>query len=119
MLVAIAVVAFVVLRIVTSSPLRQFPTEAGASTTQEHFDSSGGRTTEMLQIVDPHALQQVETYYEQALHSNGWTTDTHDPTQAVSGETWNIGRSGSPNQTGTVTFTSAGAGTDISVTFNY
>ncbi len=118
-LVAIAVFVFVVLRIFTSSPLRQFPTEAGATTTNDNFVSANNQTTEKLLIVDSHSLIDVQTYYEQALHANGWTTDTHDPTQGSSGDTWTISRSGSPTQTGMVTFTTVGTGTDISVDFSY
>jgi hypothetical protein len=118
-LVAIAVAVFVFVHIFTSSPLRQFPTEAGASTARDDFTSANDHTTETLQIVDPHALLDVETYYQQALHTNGWTTDTHDPAQAASGDAWTFSRSGSPAQSGTITFTTAGSGTDIAVVFNY
>ncbi len=119
-LVAIAVFVFVVLRIFTSSPLRQFPTEAGATTTQDNFTSdSNGQTAETLLIVDPHAISDVETYYQHALSSNGWTTATHDPSQAASGDTWTIARTGSAAQTGTVTFTTVNGGTDIAVVFHY
>ena len=111
--------AFVVLRIFTSSPLRQFPTEAGATTTQDNFTSANNQATETLLIVDPHSLVEVETYYEQALNSNGWSAGAHDPSQASSGDQWNIARTTSPTQGGTVTFTTAGSGTDIYVVFNY
>jgi hypothetical protein len=118
-LVAIAVFVFVVLRIFTSSPLRQFPTEAGATTTQDNFTSANNQTTETLLIVDPHSIVEVETYYAQALNSNGWNGQTHDPSQASSGDQWNIARTGSLTQAGTVTFTTTGGGTDIHVVFNY
>ncbi len=118
-LIVIALIVFVFLRIFTSSPLRQFPTEAGAATRSDNWDSSGNHTTETLVIADPHSLQDVETYYEQALHSNGWSTDTHDPAQATNPDIWTVSRGGSPTQSGTVTFTSGGSGTDITVVFSY
>jgi hypothetical protein len=118
-LVAIAVLVFVFLRIFTSSPLRQFPTEAGATTTNDNFVSANNQTTERLLIVDSHSLVDVETYYERALQANGWTTSTHDPSQASDGDTWTIGRTGSPAQNGSVTFTTVGTGTDIAVVFSY
>lgn len=118
-LVAIAVFVFVVLRIFTSSPLRQFPTEAGAITMQDNFTSNSNQTTETLQITDAHSLVEVETYYEQALNSNGWSAQTHDPSQASNGDQWTLARPASPTQGGTVTFTIAGSGTTIYVVFNY
>ncbi len=119
-MIAIAIIVFVFLRIFTSSPLRQFPTEAGATTRSDNWDSSGNQTTETLVIADPHSLQDVETYYEQALHSNGWSTDTHDPTQATNPDIWTVSlRWFAPTQSGTVTFSTAGAGTDITVVFSY
>ena len=118
-LLAIAVIVFFVIRIFTSSPLRQFPTEAGASVTQDHFQAGTNLNSETLLIVDPHSLMQVEAYYEQALHQNGWNTDAHDPTQASSGDTWHITRPASPGQGGSIRFTTAANSTDITVVFNY
>ncbi|HSP65360.1 MAG TPA: hypothetical protein VLO10_04135 [Candidatus Deferrimicrobium sp.] len=118
-LIAIAVFVFIVLRIFTSSPLRQFPTEAGATTTQDNFASDTNQTTETLRILDTHALVDVETYYQRALNSNGWSTQPHDPSQASSGDQWTIAKSASPAQSGTVTFTSSGSGTTIDVVFHY
>src|ERR1017187_593357 len=118
-LLAAAVVVFFVIRIFSSSPLRQFPTEAGAATTQDNFQSTNNGVSENLLIVDPHSLTEVETYYQQALHQNGWTTDTRDPSSASSGDTWTIARTGSASQHGSITFTTAGADTDIAVAFNY
>ena len=118
-LLAIAVIVFVFIRIFTSSPLRHFPTEAGAATTQDHFQAGNNLNTETLLIVDHRSLAQVEAYYQQALHQNGWTTDTHDPSQASSGDTWRIGRTDAPSQTGSITFTTVGTNTDIAVTYSY
>ncbi len=118
-LIAIAVLVFVVVHIFTSSPLRQFPTEPGASTTEDNFSSTNNRTTETLRVVDPHVVTDVEAYCQQALNRDGWTTGNHDLTQAASGDTWTFSRAGSPAQSGTVTFTTAGAGTDVAVVFNY
>jgi hypothetical protein len=118
-LISIAVIVVVFVGIFTSSPLRHFPTEAGASTTSDNWNSSGGQTSEILVITDPHPLQEVETYYEQALHSNGWSTDTHDPAQAVSRDVWAVTRSGTQSQSGTVTFTSTGSTTVVRVMFVY
>lgn len=118
-LVAAAVVVFVVIRIFSSSPLRHFPTETGATTTEDNFQSTNNGVAENLVIVDPHPLEEVETYYQQTLHQGGWTTDTRDPTAASSGDTWTIARTDSPTQHGSITFTSAGSSTDIAVAFNY
>ncbi|MDQ6856029.1 MAG: hypothetical protein M3Z57_03020 [Candidatus Dormibacteraeota bacterium] len=118
-LVVIAVIAFVFLRIFNSSPLRQFPTEAGANTTQDNFVSANNQTTETVLIVDSHSLVEVETYYQTALNANGWSTATHDPSQASSGDQWTIERPAVRAQGGTVTFTTVPGGTDISVVFNY
>jgi hypothetical protein len=118
-LLAAAVVVFFVIRIFSSSPLRQFPTEAGATTTQDNLQSTNSGVSENLLIVDPHPLTEVETYYQQTLHENGWTTDTRDPAAAGSGDTWTIARTGSPSQRGSITFTTAGVNTDVAVVFNY
>jgi hypothetical protein len=118
-LVAIAVVVFIFIRIFSSSPLRQFPAQAGATTTQDNFRSVNTTTSETLLIVDPHSLGEVETYYQQALHQDGWTTDTRDPSQAASGDTWTIARTASPTQHGSITFTTVGSNTDIAVQFQY
>jgi hypothetical protein len=119
-LLAAAVVVFFVIRIFSSSPLRQFPTEAGAVTTRDNLQSTNNGISENLLIVDPHSLADVETYYQQTLHQNGWTTDTvEDPSQARSGDTWTIGRTATPSQQGQVTFTTAGTSTDIAIVFNY
>jgi hypothetical protein len=118
-LVAIAVSVFVFVHIFTSSPLRQFPTESGASTARDNFTSTNDHTTETLQIVDGRAIADVETFYQQALRTNGWTTETHDAARAASGDAWTFSRTGSPTQSGTITFTTAGSGTDIAVVFNY
>ncbi len=118
-LVAIAVVAFIFIHIFSSSPLRQFPTQAGATTTEDNFRSVNSTTSETLLIVDPHPLSEVETYYQQALHQNGWTTATHDPSHGASGDTWTIARAASPTQRGSITFTRAGGTTHIAVDFQY
>lgn len=119
-LVAAAVIVFFVIRIFSSSPLRQFPTEAGATTTADNFQSStNDQLSEDLLITDPHSLTQVETYYQRTLHQNGWTTDTRDTSQASSGDTWTLGRTGSSSQRGSITFTTIGASTHIAVVFYY
>lgn len=112
-------IVFFVIRIFSSSPLRQFPTEAGAVTTADNFQSTNNQVSEDLLIADPHSLTQVETYYQRVLHQDGWTTDTRDPSQASSGDTWTLGRTGSASQRGSITFTTVGTGTHIAVVFYY
>ena len=118
-LLAVAAIVFIALRTFSNSPLRQFPTEAGASTTRDSFQSSNGQSSETLVISDPRALADVEAFYEVNLSRNGWTVQGADPGQAHSGDTWPIGRSATASQTGSISFVTVGATTVITVDFQY
>jgi hypothetical protein len=104
--------------IFTGSPLRQFPTEAGASTVNESIESGPSGTTETMVIDDPHSLTQVETYYQSALSTGSWSVDSADPSQATSGDTWHFNHSGSGNHTGAIQFVTASGGTQITVQYS-
>ena len=101
----------------SSSPLRHFPAEAGAASVSDNFEvSGGGQSAETLVIDDPRSLIDVETFYQSALATNGWTVQASDPAQAVSGDTWQFSRKGSSAQF-EVTFVAAGATTEITVQY--
>jgi hypothetical protein len=118
-LVALAVIIVVGINTFTNSPLRHFPTEAGAATVHDNFNLTNGQSTETLVIDDPHPLADVETFYQTALHTGGWTVDTADPSAATSGDMWHVSRTGSTTQAGLVTFVTVGATTEITVQFVY
>ena len=118
-LIVVVVVVVVVLNGFNSSPLRHFPTEAGASTVGDNFSLSSGQNTETLVIDDPHSLTDVETYYATALNTNGWMAQTTDPSQAVSGDAWLLGRAGSSAPSGGVTFVTKGVITEITVQYQW
>jgi hypothetical protein len=114
-LIVVLVVVVVLINGFRNSPLRQFPTEAGASTVSDNFlVGTGGQNDETLVIDDPHSLTDVETFYQGALDTNGWTVQATDPSQAVSGDSWQFSRAGSSAQFD-VTFVSMGATTEITV----
>ena len=116
-LIVVLVVVVVLIKGFSNSPLRQFPTEAGASTVSDNFlVGTGGQSSETLVIDDPHSLTDVETFYESALGTNGWTVQATDPSQAVSGDSWQFSRTGSSAQFG-VTFVTMGAITEITVQY--
>lgn len=101
----------------SNSPLRHFPIEVGASTVGDHYTvSTDGESSETLVIDDPNSLTAVETYYQGALDTNGWKVQATDPSQAVSGDGWLFGRTGSSAQFG-VTFVTMGAITEITVQY--
>ena len=114
-LIVVLVVVVVLINGFRNSPLRQFPTEAGASTVSDNFlVGTGGQNDETLVIDDPHSLTEVETFYQSALDTNGWTVQATDPSQAASGDSWQFSRTGSSAQFN-VTFVSMGATTEITV----
>jgi hypothetical protein len=116
-LIVVLVVVVVLVKGFTNSPLRQFPTEAGASTVSDNLlVGTGGQSSETLVIDDPHSLTDVETFYESALGTNGWAVQATDPSQAASGDSWQFSRTGSPAQFG-VTFVTMGAITEITVQY--
>jgi hypothetical protein len=78
--------------------------------------SRTGQSSETLVIDDPHSLAHVETYYQSALNANGWTVQASDPSQAVSGDSWQFSRTGSSAQFG-VAFVTMGAITEITVEY--
>jgi hypothetical protein len=100
----------------TNSPLRHFPAEAGASTVSDILFVSTGGNGETLVIDDPNSLTAVETYYQSALDTNGWTVQATDPALAVSGDGWQFSRTGSSAQFG-ITFVTKGAITEITVQY--
>jgi hypothetical protein len=67
-------------------------------------------------IDDPNSLTAVETYYQSALNTNGWTVAAADPSQAVSGDSWQFSRIGSSAQFG-IAFVTMGAITEITVEY--
>jgi hypothetical protein len=116
-LIVVLVVVVVLINGFSNSPLRHFPTEAGASTVSDNFMvSAGGQNSETLVIDDPHSLTDVETFYQRALDTNGWTVQATDPAQAVSGDSWQFSRTGSSAQFG-VTFVTMGAITETTVRY--
>jgi hypothetical protein len=116
-LIVALLVAVVLIKGFSNSPLRQFPTEAGASTVSDNFlVGTGGQSSETLVIDDPHSLTDVETFYESALSTNGWTVQATDPSQSASGDSWQFSRTGSSAQFG-VTFVTMGAMTEITVQY--
>ena len=100
----------------SSSPLRHFPAEAGASSVSDNFVVSGGGSAETLVIDDPRSLTDVETFYESALSTNGWTVQASDPAQAQSGDSWPFSQVGSSAQFA-VSFVATGATTEITVQY--
>jgi hypothetical protein len=116
-LILVLVVVVVFINDFNNSPLRHFPTEAGASTVSDNFlVSTGGQNSETLVIDDPNSLTAVETYYQSALDTNGWTVQATDPSLAVSGDGWQFSRTGSSAQFG-ITFVTMGAITEITVQY--
>jgi hypothetical protein len=115
-LIVVLVIVVVGIDSFTNSPLRHFPTEAGASTVSDNFSISNGQTSETLVIDDPNSLTDVETYYQSALNTNGWTVHATDPSQAVSGDGWPFSRTGSSAQFG-ITFVALRAITEITVQY--
>ncbi len=113
----IALIVVVGIHTFTNSPLRHFPTEAGAATVRDNFKVTNGQSSETIVIDDPHALIDVETYYQSALHTGGWTVDSADPSQAASGDHWHFSRSGSSAQAGLISFATVGANTQITVEY--
>lgn len=105
--------------IFTSSPLRHFPVEAGASTVRDNFQIVNGQSGETLVIDDPHSLTDVEAFYQSALHSNGWTADTVDPSQAANGDSWRFSKSGASTQAGSIAFVNLKGVTQVTVTYVY
>ena len=115
--IIVLVVVVVLINGFTHSPLRQFPTEAGASTVSDNFFvGTGGQSSETLVIDDPNSLTAVETYYQSALATNGWTVQATNPSQAVSDDAWRFGRTGSSAQFA-ITFVTMGAITEITVQY--
>ncbi len=116
-LILVVVIGLVFIIGFNNSPLRHFPTEAGASTVSDNFlVSTGGQSSETLVIDDPHSLTDVETFYQSALGTNGWTVQATDPSQAVSGDSWQFSRTGSSAQFG-ITLVTMGAITEITVQY--
>ncbi len=116
-LIAVVVIVVVGVHIFTNSPLRHFPTEAGASTVSDTIGLGNGQSSETLVIDDPNSLTAVETYYQSALDANGWTVQASDPSQAASGDRWQFIRTGSTGQSGVIAFVAMGAITEITVQY--
>jgi hypothetical protein len=116
-LILVIVIVVLGVNVFTNSPLRHFPTEPGASTVSDNFSVSTGQSSETLVIDDPNALTDVETYYQSALQTNGWTVQTADPSQAVSGDRWQFSRTGSSAQSGVIAFVTMGTITEITVQY--
>jgi hypothetical protein len=116
-LILVVVVVVVLINGFTHSPLRQFPIEAGASAVSDNFlVGTGGQSNETLVIDDPNSLTTVETYYQNALNTNGWTVQATNPSQAVSGDGWQFSRTGSSAQFA-LTFVTMGAITEVTVQY--
>jgi hypothetical protein len=116
-LILALVVVVVLINGFNNSPLRQFPTEPGASAVSDNFQvSTGGQNSETQVIDDPNSLTAVETYYQSALDTNGWTVQATDPSLAASGDVWQFSRTGSSAQFG-ITFVTNGAITEITVQY--
>jgi hypothetical protein len=101
-LIPVVVAVVVLINGFSNSPLRHFPTEAGALTVSDNLSISTGQSSETLVIDDPHSLTDVETYYQSALNTSGWRVQAADPSQAVSGDGWQFSRTGSSAQFGIV-----------------
>jgi hypothetical protein len=114
--ILVVVVVVVFINGFSNSPLRHFPTEAGASTVSDTFSLGSEQSGEALVIDDPNSLTAVETYYQSALNTNGWTVAAADPSQAVSGDSWQFSRTGSSAQFG-IAFVTMGAITEITVEY--
>jgi hypothetical protein len=114
-LIVVVVIVVIGVNVFTNSPLRHFPTEAAASTVSDSFSITTGQSSERLVIDDPNSLTDVETYYQSALQTNGWTVQTADPSQAVSGDSWQFSRTGSSALSGVLTFVTLGTITEITV----
>jgi hypothetical protein len=112
------IAAVVLINAYNNRPLRGFPAEAGASVS-DSFQVTTARSTETLVIDDPHALSEVEAFYQTALPGGGWTVDGADPSSATSGDQWHISKSGSSNQAGTITFVTMGNATQVTVAYMY
>jgi hypothetical protein len=118
-LVVFALIVVVGINTFTNSPLRHFPTEAGAATTHDNFNVTNGQSAETLVIDDPHTLTDVETFYQTALQTGGWAVQAADPSLATSGDMWHFSRTGSNTQAGLVTFVTIGATIEITVQYVY
>jgi hypothetical protein len=101
----------------TGSPLRLFPVESGARQVSDNFQVVNGQSSEVLVIDDPHSLTDVETFYQGALNTGGWTVDSADPSQASSGDVWHFGRSGASTQAGSITFITIRGITEVMVDY--
>ena len=117
MVIAVVVIVAVGIHIFTSSPLRHFPTEAGTATVSDTFGFANGQSSETLVLDDPNSLSAVETYYQSALNTNGWTVQVADPSQAVSGDRWQFSRAGSSVQLGVISFVTMGAITQVTAQY--
>ena len=82
----------------------------------DSFSVSNGQSSETIVIDDPNSLTDVETYYQSALNTKGWTVQAADPSQAVSGDGWQFGLTGSSAQFA-ITFVTMGAITEITVQY--
>jgi hypothetical protein len=118
-LVAVGVLVFVGVTTFTNSPLRQFPTEAGASTTRENFQYTNGEGSETLVISDPRPIADVEAFYQSRLSVGGWTVQQANAAQAHSGDDWHFGRPSAPSQSGDVSFVTVRDSTVITVQYQY
>jgi hypothetical protein len=112
------IAAVVLINAYNGRPLRGFPAEAGASVS-DNFRVTTAGSTETLVIDDPHALSDVEAFYQTALPGGGWTVDRADPSSAASGDKWQISKSGSSKQAGTITFVTTGSATQVTVNYMY
>jgi hypothetical protein len=112
------IAAVVLINAYNGRPLRGFPAEAGASVS-DNFQVTTAGSTETLVIDDPHALSDVEAFYQTALPSGGWTVDGADPSNATSGDQWHVTKSGSSKQAGTITFVTTGNATQVTVDYMY
>jgi hypothetical protein len=113
-----AIAAVVLINAYNGRPLRGFPAEAGA-TVSDNFQVTTAGSTETLVIDDPHALSDVEAFYQTALPSGGWIVNGADASNATSGDKWNITKSGSSKQAGTITFVTMGNATQVTVDYMY
>jgi hypothetical protein len=119
LLILLGIGAAVGIGIFTGSPLRHFPVEAGASTVRDNFQIVNGQSGETLVIDDPHSLTDVEAFYQSALHSNGWTADRVDPSQAANGDTWHFSKNGAAAQAGSIAFIDLKGVTQVTVSYVY
>lgn len=117
MVILVIVLVAVLFNSFSNSPLRHFPIEAGASIVSDNYtDGTGGESNETLVIDDPGSLTAVETYYQSALGTNGWKVQPTNPGQAVSGDGWLFGLTGSTAQFG-ITFVAKGGITEVTVQY--